>query len=302
MRNKKFYQETVHHAQEDSFMPDATTQYLNDIRRFPLLTPAEEIALAEIIKNGPPKECGIARKDLANSNLRLVVSIAKKYTAKHLELLDLIQAGNEGLMIAVDKFDPSRGNRFSTYASFWIKNAMLRHIFDCDNTVRLPIYVHEQYAAIKKAARILEAKLNRRPTVEEIAKEMGKEVSFIQEIFDNFNNINIISLETPLGTDDKSNETTMKDLLADSFATDPEDAAVESDRKDVVMDIMKDVLNTKEVDILCRRFGLDGVDPQTLSQIAGDYHITRERVRQVQVGALHKLGKSKYAKVLYSLL
>ncbi len=288
---------------QDICLSDATTMYLKDIRSFDLLNQEEEICLAKIVQNEelPEAERDAAKKKLAEANLRLVVSVAKKYTAKTLDLIDLIGAGNEGLLVAIDKFNPDLGNKLSTYASFWIKNAILRAIYDSDSTVRLPVYLYEQKAAITKAAKALEVELGRFPTMREIAKAVGKDEQDIIDLFEAFNNINVVPFETPIGGDDKSNDTTLGDLIADKYAVDPEYAATQMDMQSEVRDVMKKVLNDKEYDVLSRRYGIFST-PQTLQEIASDYHITRERVRQIQMAAQKKLSNSVDAKTLRTLL
>lgn len=259
--------------------------YLLDVQNYPLLTPAEEKELACLMVEGTKEERLMAKERLTNSNLRLVISIAKKYIGHGLEFADLIQEGTFGLLKATERFDYTKGFRFSTYATWWIKQTCSRAIAHTGNTIRLPVHVFEEKATLERA----EKRLNTRGeeiTVENLVKETGftkKKVQDLQKI-----NSNLISLSTPIGEDE---ETSVGDLIPSKEKT-PEEDYLKQEFLDMIEEALS-ILTEKEENILRLRYGLTkDMEPHTLSDIGIIYNISRERVRQIEHHALDKIRRS----------
>jgi len=258
---------------------DAIRSYLYEIGRIPLLTGEEEVILAKRIE----KEDNEATQLLITANLRLVVSIAKKYSKSNLELLDLIQEGNIGLMRAVEKFDYTKGFKFSTYATWWIRQAITRAIADQARTIRIPVHMIETINKFNKTSNILATKLGRPPKDEEIAKEMDIEVEKIAEI--RKIKQNPTSLATPIGEEKDSK---LQDIIPDDWSQSPEEYATGEYLKNQLRDIL-DGLQDRERRVLSLRFGLDDGVSRTLEEVGKEFGVTRERIRQIEAKALKKL-------------
>lgn len=273
---------------QSSLSTDAIRSYLFEIGKIPLLTKEEEVILAKRIELGN-KEAG---QLLITANLRLVVSIAKKYSKSGLELLDLIQEGNIGLMRAVEKFDYHKGFKFSTYATWWIRQAITRAIADQARTIRVPVHMIETINKFNKVNGSLSTRLGRQPTDEEIAKEMDIEIEKIAEIRKIKQNPS--SLATPIG-DEKDSK--LQDILPDEWSQSPEDFATSEYLKNQLKDIL-DSLQDRERRVLALRFGLtDGVT-RTLEEVGREFGVTRERIRQIEAKALKKLKEKSSEKKL----
>lgn len=261
---------------------DPIRAYLHEIGKIPLLTAAEEVILAKKIEKGDQE----ARDLLTTANLRLVVSIAKKYAKRGLDLLDLIQEGNIGLMRAVEKFEYRKGFKFSTYATWWIRQAITRAIADQARTIRIPVHMIETINKLSKIYNKLSAKYGRNPKPKEIAKEMEIEVSKVHEIIKIAQRPN--SLDTPIGEDKDS---TLGDIIPDEYSVSPSDMASWAFLKKQVNKMLGG-LTDREKKVLELRFGLkDGVS-RTLEEVGHEFNVTRERIRQIEAKALKRL-KSK---------
>ncbi|MBI2482669.1 sigma-70 family RNA polymerase sigma factor [Candidatus Uhrbacteria bacterium] len=262
---------------------DSIQMYLREIGRVPLLTPKEEILLAKR-KDRQDRE---AVKKLIEANLRLVVSIAKKFVGKQLSLLDLIQEGNIGLFRAVEKFDYKKGYKFSTYATWWIRQAITRALADQSRTIRIPVHMVETINKFQQIERRLIQDLGREPLPEEIAAEMGEQVDKINHIIKISQDT--VSLETSVGESDE--DSTLQDFIEDVRSVTPDRAAALQLLRDYVKDIIKD-LSPREQKILDMRFGLtDGV-PHTLEEVGREFDVTRERIRQIEAKALERIQGS----------
>ncbi|MBN7771692.1 RNA polymerase sigma factor RpoS [Marinobacter daepoensis] len=258
---------------------DATQLYLNEIGFSPLLTPEEEVYFARLARKG--EESG--RKRMIESNLRLVVKIARRYVNRGLTLLDLIEEGNLGLIRAVEKFDPERGFRFSTYATWWIRQTIERAIMNQTRTIRLPIHVVKELNLYLRAARELTQKLDHEPTAEEIARMVDKPVDDVKRMLGL--NERVASMDTPIGVGgDKS----LMDTVADEGASDPADL-LQDNNMCSCLEKWIDQLSDKQQEVLSRRFGLRGYPISTLEEVGQEIGLTRERVRQIQVEALRRL-------------
>lgn len=258
---------------------DATQMYLSEIGFSPLLTAEEEVFFARKALKGDMK----ARARMIESNLRLVVKIARRYNNRGLALLDLIEEGNLGLIRAVEKFDPERGFRFSTYATWWIRQTIERAIMNQTRTIRLPIHVVKELNVYLRAARELAHKLDHEPTAEDIARSLEKPVADVNRMLRL--NERISSVDTPIGGDgDKG----LLDIIADEKAGGPESILQDDDMHQHILEWL-DVLNPKQKEVLARRFGLLGYEPSTLEDVGREIGLTRERVRQIQVEALRRL-------------
>jgi RNA polymerase primary sigma factor len=267
-------------------LPDPIDMYLKEISSIPLLTPKQENELARKVTAGDTK----ARRKMIESNLRLVVNIAKKYTNRGLSLLDLIEEGNLGLIRAVDKFDHERGTRFSTYALWWIRQAINRAIADQGRTIRLPVHVIDLINKWLRVSGQLAHKLGRKPTVSEIANAMGIPEDKVKRIAKLARQP--ASLETPVF---EPNQGQLSDLLADISVASPLEELDESLQREEIIKLL-DHLKEKERRTLILRFGIhDGV-PRTLEEIGKEFSLTRERVRQIETEAIRKLRKIIYAK------
>ncbi len=254
--------------------------YLKEIRHIPLLTPGDEVKLGRKVRKGDEQ----ARKKMIRSNLRLVINIAKRYMFLGIPLLDLIEEGNLGLMRAVDKFDPGKGFRFSTYAAWWIKQAVTRSIADQGKIIRVPVYMNELISKWKKKKERLAHKLKRVPTNREIAKKMKLSKVKMGQI--NFwTSSTTSSLDAPVG---EEKETQVADLIVDRNAASP-DAGIEQLLNKEKVESLMGLMTGRERKILDLRFGLDDNAPQTLAQVAKKLRVSRERVRQIEDTALRKL-------------
>lgn len=258
---------------------DAIRSYLYEIGRIPLLTGEEEVILAKRIEKGDEE----AGQLLITANLRLVVSIAKKYSKSNLELLDLIQEGNIGLMRAVEKFDYKKGFKFSTYATWWIRQAITRAIADQARTIRVPVHMIETINKFNKVSNTLATKLGRPATDEEIAKEMDIEIEKIAEI--KKIKQNPTSLATPIGEEKDSK---LQDIIPDDWSQSPEDYATGEYLKNQLHEIL-DSLQDRERRVLSLRFGLEDGVSRTLEEVGKEFGVTRERIRQIEAKALKKL-------------
>lgn len=258
---------------------DATQLYLNEIGFSPLLTAEEEVKYARMAIRG--EEAG--RKRMIESNLRLVVKIARRYLNRGLSLLDLIEEGNLGLIRAVEKFDPERGFRFSTYATWWIRQTIERAIMNQTRTIRLPIHVVKELNVYLRAARELTHKLDHEPSAEEIAEMLDKPVDDVKKMLGL--NERIASIDMPIGPDsDKS----LMDTISDDADSDPANILQDADMN-YSLGVWLDDLNEKQREVISRRFGLRGFEPSTLEEVGVEIGLTRERVRQIQVEALRRL-------------
>ncbi|MDI6606228.1 MAG: sigma-70 family RNA polymerase sigma factor [Candidatus Omnitrophota bacterium] len=254
--------------------------YLKEIRHIPLLTPEEEVSLSKKIKKGDEQ----ARKKMIRSNLRLVINIAKRYMFLGIPFLDLIEEGNLGLMKAVDKFNHKKGYRFSTYAAWWIRQAITRSIADQGKIIRIPVYMNELINKWKKKKERLAQKLKRLPNNEEVAKRMGLSKERIEQI--NFwLASSTSSLDAPVGED---KETDVADLIVDENAASPDAGIKQLFNKEKVLNLLG-LMNARERKILDLRFGLDTNAPHTLAEVAKKLKVSRERVRQIEESALKKL-------------
>lgn len=258
---------------------DATQMYLSEIGFSPLLTAEEEVLYARRALRGDDA----ARKRMIESNLRLVVKISRRYSNRGLALLDLIEEGNLGLIRAVEKFDPERGFRFSTYATWWIRQTIERALMNQTRVIRLPIHVVKELNIYLRTARELSQKLDHEPTAEEIAAELDRPVDDVSKMLRL--NERISSVDTPIGGDgDKA----LLDILPDVHNSDPEFSIQDDDIRDSLVNWL-DELNPKQKEVLARRFGLLGYEPSTLEEVGQEINLTRERVRQIQVEGLRRL-------------
>ena len=264
---------------QSSISTDAIRSYLYEIGRIPLLTGEEEVILAKRIEKGDNE----AQQLLITANLRLVVSIAKKYSKSGLELLDLIQEGNIGLMRAVEKFDYTKGFKFSTYATWWIRQAITRAIADQARTIRVPVHMIETINKFNKVSNTLATKLGRQATDEEIAQEMDIEVEKVGEI--RKIKQNPTSLATPIGEEKDSK---LQDIIPDDWSQTPEEFATSEYLRNQLKDIL-DTLQDRERRVLSLRFGLDDGVSRTLEEVGKEFGVTRERIRQIEAKALKKL-------------
>jgi len=267
----------------DSLSDDSVKIYLQQIGKISLFTPEEEYETAKAISEGSLE----AKQKLINANLRLVVSIAKKYTNRGLSFLDLIQEGNMGLMRAAEKFDYSKGYKFSTYATWWIQQSITRGIADKSRTIRLPVHMIETISRVRKVTTDLTNELNRKPRKEEIAQRLGVSISKLTSILKTTQTV--VSLETPLNQ--KEDSSTVSDLLIDESSIAP-DTKVTQDNLFFEMRGILAQLSTKEKDVLIMRFGLDDDGKKkTLEEIGSRYGVSRERIRQIENRAISKLKK-----------
>lgn len=271
---------------------DPVRMYLGEIGKVDLLTAEEEVALAKRVEKGDQE----AMDMLAQANLRLVVSIAKKYMGRGLHFLDLIQEGNIGLMRAVEKFDWRRGFKFSTYATWWIRQAITRAIADQAKVIRIPVHMVETINKYKKIERQLEQKLQRPPTPEEVAKVMGIEPEKAQEI--ERISQDTTSLETPVG---KEEDTRLKEFIKDEVTVSPFDSASQELLKGHIDEVLE-TLNPREKRVLALRFGLKDGRTRTLEEVGREFGVTRERIRQIEAKALRKLRHPSRSKRLRDYL
>jgi RNA polymerase primary sigma factor len=271
---------------------DPVRMYLKEIGKVPLLTADEEIKLARRIENGDNE----SKRRLAEANLRLVVSIAKRYVGRGMLFLDLIQEGNLGLIKAVEKFDYSKGYKFSTYATWWIRQAITRAIADQARTIRIPVHMVETINKLIRVSRQLLQEFGREPAAEEIAKEMGISVEKVREIMKISQEP--VSLETPIGEEEDSH---LGDFIPDDEAPLPSEAAAFTLLKEQLIDVL-DTLTAREEKVLRLRFGLDDGRARTLEDVGKEFNVTRERIRQIEAKALRKLRHPSRSKKLKDYL
>ena len=271
---------------------DPVRMYFKEIGKVPLLTADEERELAIRIENGDEE----AKKKLCESNLRLVVSIARRYLNRGLSFLDLIQEGNLGLIKAVEKFDYSKGYKFSTYATWWIRQAITRSIADQARTIRIPVHMVETINKLIRISRQLLQELGREPTAEEIAKEMGISVEKVREI--KKISQDPVSLETPIGEEEDSH---LGDFIPDEDIPSPVEAAAYSMLQKQLREVL-DTLSEREKKVLILRFGLDDGRPRTLEEVGKEFNVTRERIRQIEAKALRNLRPPSRSKKLRDYL
>ena len=271
---------------------DPVRMYLKEIGKVSLLTAEEERELAIRMQNGDEE----AKNKLCESNLRLVVSIAKRYLNRGLTFLDLIQEGNLGLIKAVDKFDYTKGFKFSTYATWWIRQAITRSIADQARTIRIPVHMVETINKLIRIQRQLLQEYGREPTAEEIAKEMGITVEKVREI--KKISQDPVSLETPIGEEEDSH---LGDFIPDDDVQAPVDAAAYTMLKEQLMEVL-DTLSEREKKVLMLRFGLEDGRPRTLEEVGKEFNVTRERIRQIEAKALRKLRHPSRSKKLKDYL
>ncbi|HEX4662099.1 MAG TPA: RNA polymerase sigma factor RpoD [Candidatus Saccharimonadales bacterium] len=277
----------------DDISDDSVRLYLREIGKIPLLNPQEELALAHQVVAGDKG----AKDKMAEANMRLVVSIAKRYSGRGLDFLDLIQEGNTGLLRAVEKFDPDKGFKFSTYATWWIRQAITRAIADQARTIRIPVHMVETINKLLRTQRRLTQELNREPSNEEIAKAMEMDVDKVEYVMKIKQDIT--SLDASVRDDD--DDSVLGDFIEDTDAPSPDDAASVQLLKEQVQDILN-VLTEREQKILKMRFGLEDGKSHTLEEVGQEFSVTRERIRQIEAKALAKLRKHKDAKKLYEYL
>ncbi|NMB43994.1 MAG: RNA polymerase sigma factor RpoD, partial [Clostridiales bacterium] len=272
----------------ESMTDDPVKLYLKEIGKYPLLSSEDEIEIAQRIEEGDE----FAKRILAESNLRLVVSIAKKYIGRGMSFLDLIQEGNLGLMKAVEKFDHKKGFKFSTYATWWIRQAITRSISDQSRTIRIPVHMSEVINKTYRVSRNLLQELGREPKEEEIAKAMDMPVEKIREVLKISSDP--ISLDTPIGEEDDSH---LGDFIQDETIMGPEDSASYSALQEQILKLL-DTLTDREKRVLILRFGLEDGRTRTLEEVGKEFNVTRERIRQIEAKALRKLRHPSRARLL----
>ena len=283
-KDKELYDQLL----KEISMDDPVKMYLKDIGKVPLLSADDEIELARKMMDGDAD----AKRELSIANLRLVVSIAKRYVGRGMQFLDLIQEGNLGLMKAVEKFDYQKGFKFSTYATWWIRQAITRAIADQARTIRIPVHMVETINKVLRVQRQLMQEFGREPTPEEIAKEMGipeQRVVEIQKISQD-----PVSLETPIGEEEDSH---LGDFIEDEQAPAPTDAVASSLLKEQLIHVL-DTLTPREEKVLRLRYGIDDGKPRTLEEVGKEFNVTRERIRQIEAKALRKLRHPSRSKKL----
>ena len=271
---------------------DHVRMYLKEIGKVPLLSADEEIEFARLMSEGDEE----AKKKLTEANLRLVVSIAKRYVGRGMLFLDLIQEGNLGLIKAVEKFDYTKGYKFSTYATWWIRQAITRAIADQARTIRIPVHMVETINKLIRVSRQLLQELGREPSPEEIAKEMGMSLEKVREIMKIAQEP--VSLETPIGEEEDSH---LGDFIPDDDAPAPSEAASFMLLKEQLMDVLN-TLTPREEKVLRLRFGLEDGRARTLEEVGGVFDVTRERIRQIEAKALRKLRHPSRSKKLKDFL
>ena len=279
----------------DDASDDSVRLYLREIGKIPLLNAEEELALAQRVVAGEKK----AKDKMAEANMRLVVSIAKRYSGRGLDFLDLIQEGNTGLLRAVEKFDPDKGFKFSTYATWWIRQAITRAIADQARTIRIPVHMVETINKLLRTQRRMTQELNREPTIEELGKELEMEpekVEYVMKIKQD-----ITSLDAGVGRDGDDEDSVLRDFIEDEDSVTPEESAASQLLKEQVQAILS-TLSDREQKIIKMRFGLETGKSHTLEEVGQEFAVTRERIRQIEAKALAKLRKHKDSKKLHDYL
>ena len=273
-------------SEDSADMDDPVRMYLRDIGRIPLLTAEEEREVARLLAEGTPEEQADARRRLSEANLRLVVSIARHYTGRGMSLLDLVQEGNLGLIKAVEKFDYRKGFKFSTYATWWIRQAITRAIAGQGRTIRIPVHMVETINKLIRTSRQLLQELGHEPSPEEIAERMGVTPGKVREITRLAQEP--ISLETPIGEEADSR---LGDFITDTTTPAPDEAALSTLMSQQLQEVLG-TLTPRERDVLSLRYGLPDGRERTLEEVGREFHVTRERIRQIEVKALRKLHQS----------
>lgn len=279
----------------DDATDDSVRMYLREIGKIPLLSGDEEFDLAQRVLKGDKK----AKDKMAEANMRLVVSIAKRYSGRGLDFLDLIQEGNTGLLRAVEKFDPDKGFKFSTYATWWIRQAITRAIADQARTIRIPVHMVETINKLLRTQRRMTQELNREPTIEELSKELEmlpEKIEYVMKIKQD-----ITSLDAGVGRDGDEEDSTLSDFVEDEDSITPEESAATQLLKEQVQGVLSS-LSDREQKIIRMRFGLDNGKNHTLEEVGQEFAVTRERIRQIEAKALTKLRKHKDAKKLHEYL
>lgn len=279
-------------SDEGVAVDDPVRMYLKDIGRIPLLNQEREQQLSVLIANGDEK----AKNELVEANLRLVVSIAKRYVGKGIFFLDLIQEGNLGLMKAVDKFDYTKGYKFSTYATWWIRQSITRAIADQARTIRIPVHMVETIHKVSRTSRQLLQELGREPTIDEISEKLGMNADKVREIIKTAQEP--VSLETPVGEEE---DTHLADFIPDDSSPTPSEAVSFQLLKEQ-LDKVLHTLSPREEMVIKLRFGFDDGRPRTLEEVGSEFNITRERIRQIEAKALRKLRHQSRSKVLRGFL
>ena len=282
-------------AYSDDISDDSVRLYLREIGKIPLLKPDEELALAQKVVAGDKR----AKDKMAEANMRLVVSIAKRYSGRGLDFLDLIQEGNTGLLRAVEKFDPDKGFKFSTYATWWIRQAITRAIADQARVIRIPVHMVETINKLLRTQRRITQELNREPTIEELAKELEMEPEKVEYVIKIKQDIH--SLDAGVGRDGEDEDSVLGDFVEDEDMVSPVDSAADQLLKEQVQSILG-TLSDREQKILKMRFGLDDGKSHTLEEVGQEFSVTRERIRQIEAKALTKLRKHKDVKKLHEYL
>jgi RNA polymerase primary sigma factor len=278
---------------EDDVADDSVRLYLREIGKIPLLNAEEELALAQRVVAGDK----VAKDKMAEANMRLVVSIAKRYVGRGLDLLDLIQEGNTGLLRAVEKFDPDKGFKFSTYATWWIRQAITRAIADQARTIRIPVHMVETINKLLRTQRRLTQELNREPTNEEIAEAMEIDVDKVEHIMKIKQDIS--SLDASIRDDE--DDSVLADFIEDEDTVTPEESATNQLLKEQVKGVLS-ALSEREQKIIKLRFGLEDGKQHTLEEVGQEFAVTRERIRQIEAKALAKLRKHKDARKLHDYI
>ena len=268
---------------------DSIALYMSQVGQYTLLSRDEEQEIARRVVAGDR----LAREQMINANLRLVVSVARKYMNRGVDFLDLIQEGNTGLMRAVEKFDPDKGFKFSTYAIWWIRQSVSRAIAEKSRTIRIPVHANEAISKIVATSRRLEQELERTPTDEEIADALGFTTDKVEQLRQAMGNTTLVSIDKEVRYGDSG--ATLGDFIPDTSVTSPEDEVVYSSLSGVLDEVMS-ALTEKERDVVTKRFGLGSTDKHTLEEISIEYGVSRERIRQLEASALQKMRQSKLAK------
>ncbi len=289
-------EETLNNNQYlDDISDDSVRLYLREIGKIPLLNSEEELALAQKVVAGDKR----AKDKMAEANMRLVVSIAKRYSGRGLDFLDLIQEGNTGLLRAVEKFDPDKGFKFSTYATWWIRQAITRAIADQARTIRIPVHMVETINKLLRTQRRMTQELNREPTIEELAKELEMEPEKVEYVIKIKQDIT--SLDAGVGRDGDDEDSVLGDFIEDEDGRTPEESATSQLLKEQVQAVLS-TLSDREQKIIKMRFGLENGKSHTLEEVGQEFAVTRERIRQIEAKALAKLRKHKDSKKLHEYL
>lgn len=299
LEDEEDFAEVLEKEDKNQYLDDASDDsvrlYLREIGKIPLLSSDEEFALAKKVVAGDKQ----AKAKMAEANMRLVVSIAKRYSGRGLDLLDLIQEGNTGLLRAVEKFDPDRGFKFSTYATWWIRQAITRAIADQARTIRIPVHMVETINKLLRTQRRMTQELNREPTIDELAEELEMEPEKVEYVIKIKQDIT--SLDAGIGRDGDEEDSVLGDFIEDEDSATPEETAANQLLKEQVQSILS-TLSDREQKIIKMRFGLETGKSHTLEEVGQEFAVTRERIRQIEAKALAKLRKHKDSKKLHEYL